>query len=129
MGLSDSFTPPEPEENCVIWPKDTADESSPCQVHKLEIERIGWGGEYSVQGHMFDNFFLLLDGTVEMVMERKEDAEGNAVWPGVNVGIKFIEVRRRGQRIDMGGYYFNPKELPKSWRHVQFGGFDDDDES
>lgn len=122
MELSDMFSLDHRHENCIIWPPEMKSESSPCQIHKLELERIGWGGEYSVQGRMFDNFFLLLDGTVQMVMERKEDADGNAVWPGVNVGIKFIEVRRRGQRVDMGGYYFNPELLPKSWRHVQLGG-------
>lgn len=108
--------------NCVIWPEDMIVEEKVCTIHQLERDRIGAFGEYNVRGHCFDNFLLFIDGYAQFKIQTERDEDSDAPLGG-NIEMTFHEVRRRGQYIDKGGYYLNPKQL-KNPRGGKFGRID-----
>ena len=103
-------------DNCAIWSEnDDSDDdlgiptSGPCFVHAFEREQLGIGGKFTVQGHTFMNFLLLIDGEVENKLTGESRADGG--FAGISMKGVFHEKGRRGQRIDLGGYYLDPKPL------------------
>lgn len=89
--------------NCIIWPKNKRTESDPCFIHVFEREILGIGGPHSVQAICYDNYLLVVEG--KMGFKRINNIRG------LGISSSFQEVRRRGQRVDVGGYYLDPKEI------------------
>lgn len=89
--------------NCIIWPEDKETETNPCFIHDFERKKLGIGGPHTVQAHCYDNYLLVVAG--KMSFKRIGDV------PGLGITSHFQLVHRRGQRVDVGGYYLDPKEI------------------
>jgi hypothetical protein len=87
--------------------------SGPCFIHVFERKQLGLDGEYTVKGHSFDNYLLLLDGEMEITPRGLSAGAGpdGSGFQAITADVHFNERRRRGQRIDKGGYYLDPQEI------------------
>lgn len=99
--------------NCIIWPPDksTADEGSPCLIHRIERQRLRIGGPHSIQAHALDNYLMVIEFDVSAKVEFSDGS--GLVQKGLPVGfsVNQKEVSRRGQYIDKGGYRLNPQDV------------------
>lgn len=98
-------------EKCVIWPiEGDPVKCAPCLVHKYEVETLGIGGEYTIKAQAFDNYLLVIEAEAMFQIRFIEDEDGNQL-PIKNPQVELKEVGRRGQFIDLGGYYLNPQRI------------------
>jgi hypothetical protein len=97
-------------ESCIIWPpgkKDDQSRAGRCFIHNFEQRRLNIGGEFTVRAQVLNGHLSV----VEWKSELTPDNLMGAFFSIFSGRPHFRMVRKRGQNVDMGGYYLDPQEI------------------